>query len=361
MIKLIKVAYKVSKDFIFYRMRYQVPDTFLAAITAQNVFLSKSRVVPIEGINADMMSELRPKLLQLIGVKDVLPHWKTTSEGRWSVLTEDKNFSPLVKYLAENLDAMAERHSSYSYSKLDNNPDDYPSIRVCTKAYSDEESDTDNSYYSNCTDAYSIYNDPASDYGSPPVASVQAWGKPAPKIIQELDVTTVGPTQVDDTSHSVNESELIRLRAENKQQQDLITVIEKQFAEKLAAMQLAIDTLTAPPPVPVAGTTTSIEDRFNALEDQFQRFMDFTESQYGNLPNPPRIDRSRNPRTPPNVDDNQAEPPNTPGDRSGSPPPIGDNSTRNLSTPPRVAGAKRQNTNNTPPPFKGASTEVALL
>jgi hypothetical protein len=242
-------------------MRYQVPETFLAAITAQNVFLSKSRVVPIEGINADMMSELRPKLLQLIGVKEVLPHWKTTSEGRWNVLTEDKNFSPLVKYLAENLDAMAERHSSYSYSKLDNNPDDYPSIRVCRKAYSDEESDTDNLYYSNCTDAYSIYNDPASDYGPPPVASVQAWGKPAPKIIQELDVTTVGPTQVDDTSHSVNESELVHLRAENKQQQDLITVIEKQFAEKLAAMQLAIDTLTAPPPpspVPVAGTTTSI-------------------------------------------------------------------------------------------------------
>ncbi len=80
MIKLIKVAYKVSKDFIFYRMRYQVPETFLAAITAQNVFLSKSRVVPIEGIDADMMSELRPKLLQLIGVKEVLPQWKTTSE-----------------------------------------------------------------------------------------------------------------------------------------------------------------------------------------------------------------------------------------------------------------------------------------
>ena len=114
MIKLIKEAYKVSKDFIFYRMRYQVPETFLAAIKAQNVFLRKSRVVPIEGINADMMSELRPKLLQLIGVKEVLPHWKTTSEGRWNLLTEDKDFSTLVKYLEEYLNEKAERHSAYA-------------------------------------------------------------------------------------------------------------------------------------------------------------------------------------------------------------------------------------------------------
>jgi hypothetical protein len=35
MIRLIKQAYKVSKDFIFYRMRHKAPATFKAAIKAQ--------------------------------------------------------------------------------------------------------------------------------------------------------------------------------------------------------------------------------------------------------------------------------------------------------------------------------------
>jgi hypothetical protein len=42
MIRLIKQAYKGSKDFIFYRMRHEVPATFKAAIKAQNQFLNQA-------------------------------------------------------------------------------------------------------------------------------------------------------------------------------------------------------------------------------------------------------------------------------------------------------------------------------
>jgi hypothetical protein len=68
MIRLIKQAYKVSKDIIFYQIRHEVPTTFKAAIKAQNQFLNQARVVPIEGIPRDMMWKMENKLLALTGV-----------------------------------------------------------------------------------------------------------------------------------------------------------------------------------------------------------------------------------------------------------------------------------------------------
>jgi hypothetical protein len=97
LIRLIKQAYKVSKDFIFYWMRHEVPATFKAAIKAQNQFLNQARVVPIEGIPRDMMWAMESKLLTLTGVKEVLPHWKTSSEGRWNLLTHAEAFSGVIR------------------------------------------------------------------------------------------------------------------------------------------------------------------------------------------------------------------------------------------------------------------------
>ncbi len=99
MIRLIKQAYKVSKDFIFYWMRHEVPATFKAAIKAQNQFLNQARVVPIEGIPRDMMWVMEFELLALTGVKEVLPHWKTSHDGRWNLLTHAKAFSGVIRYL----------------------------------------------------------------------------------------------------------------------------------------------------------------------------------------------------------------------------------------------------------------------
>jgi hypothetical protein len=97
LIRLIKQAYKVSKDFIFYWMRHEVPATFKAAIKAQNQFLNQARVVPIEGIPRDMMWAMESELLTLTGVKEVLPHWKTSSEGRWNLLTHTEAFSGVIR------------------------------------------------------------------------------------------------------------------------------------------------------------------------------------------------------------------------------------------------------------------------
>jgi hypothetical protein len=54
-IRLIKQAYKVSKDFIFYCMRHQVLATVRAAIKAQNQFLNQARIVAIKGTPCNKM------------------------------------------------------------------------------------------------------------------------------------------------------------------------------------------------------------------------------------------------------------------------------------------------------------------
>jgi hypothetical protein len=68
------------------------------------------------------------------------------------------------------------------------------------------------------------------------------------------------------------------------------------------------------PPPEINSEIANVHARLNSLEDQLQQFLDRTEK-----------------------------------------------SAHNPTTPPRIAGAKRQNTSDTPPLFKGTSTEVAFL
>jgi hypothetical protein len=321
MIRIIKQAYAVSKDFIFYRMRHEVPATFKAAIKAQNQFLNQARIVPIQGIPKDMMWAMEPELLALTGVKEVLPHWKTTAEGRWNLLTHTKAFPGVIKYLDENISLLYDKYLPQCQHTPQRN--EYPPATVCTKSPHslDYDSDSDKSYFSNCSDAYSLFHDDVSE-SDPPVAnkpSIQAWGKPAPRQIHVSDVTTVASTKVSDLSNPLVESELERLRAENRVLHESITELKTQFAlmqHKDSHPNLAQAPTPTPEPQPPPQVNSELADvhaRLNSFEDQLQQFLD-------------RAEKSANP-----------------------------------TTPPRIAGAKRQNTSDTPPLFKGTSTEVALL
>ena len=132
-------------------------------------------------------------------------------------------------------------------------------------------------------------------------------------------MTTVASTKISDLSKPQAESKLERLRAENRILQDSITKLKTQFAAMQHKGSLATPVTIQPPdseptpPPAVNSELANVHARLNTFEDQLQQFLDRAE--------------------------NSADP----------------------FTPPRIAGAKRQNTSETPPKFKGASTEVALL
>jgi hypothetical protein len=122
---------------------------------------------------------------------------------------------------------------------------------VCTKAPHslDYDSDSDKSYFSNCSDTYNLFNDDVSE-SDPPVAnkpSIQAWGKPAPRQIHVSDVTTVASTKISDLSKPQAESKLERLRAENRILQDSITELKTQFAAMQHKGSLATPVTIQPP------------------------------------------------------------------------------------------------------------------
>jgi hypothetical protein len=308
-------AYKVRKDFIFYRMRHEVPATFKAAIKAQNQFLNQACIVPIKGIPWDMMWAMESKLLALTGVKEVLPHWKASSEGRWNLLTHAKAFAGVIRYLGSNLELLYDTYLTQC-QKIPQ-AKEYPQAKVCTKhPYSDGDSKSDKSYFLNCSNLYSTLNDDVSVSDPPYWPSVQAWGKPAPQQIHVSDVTTVASTKTSDISNPLVGTELKRLCAENIILQESIIELKTQFA---AMQQLAKATIDPPPPIleaptpPLTITSDHLNARLNSFEDQLQRLFD-----HKSWP-------------------------------------------EDLTTPPRIANMKRQNMSGTPPTFKGASTEVTLL
>jgi hypothetical protein len=108
-----------------------------------------------------------------------------------------------MRYLDANITLLYDKY----FPQCQNIPqrNEYPAATVCTKAPHslDYGSNSNKSYFSNCSDTYSLFNDDVSE-SDPPVAnkpSIQAWGKPPPRKIQLSDVTTVASTKISELSN----------------------------------------------------------------------------------------------------------------------------------------------------------------
>jgi hypothetical protein len=90
---------------------------------------------------------MESELLALTGVKEVLPHWKTSSVGRWNLLTHTKVFSDVMRYIDANITLLYEKYLPHCQHISQRN--EYPATTVCTKAphSMDYDSDIDKSYF----------------------------------------------------------------------------------------------------------------------------------------------------------------------------------------------------------------------
>jgi hypothetical protein len=53
---------------------------------------------------------MESELLALTGVKEVLPHWKRSSDGRWNLPTHAKAFSGVIRYFDSNLELLSDKY-----------------------------------------------------------------------------------------------------------------------------------------------------------------------------------------------------------------------------------------------------------
>jgi hypothetical protein len=73
------------------------------AIRKQNLYLSRSRVVPIQGVHKEQMFHLENELLASNGILSSLRHKLSEKTGRWSIMTTEHDFKEVCELLKNNL------------------------------------------------------------------------------------------------------------------------------------------------------------------------------------------------------------------------------------------------------------------
>jgi hypothetical protein len=70
--KLLKNTYRKTSHYVKFRLCTKNAQAFGKALQAQNQYLSSLCTIPIVGLSPEMMQDLKPKLLEVEGVSEVL-------------------------------------------------------------------------------------------------------------------------------------------------------------------------------------------------------------------------------------------------------------------------------------------------
>ncbi|KAL7565868.1 hypothetical protein ACA910_007426 [Epithemia clementina (nom. ined.)] len=236
LVHLLRQTYQKNPSFVFHKLRHSDPYTYKQAIRSQNCFLSKSRVVPIQGIDEDLMFYLEQDLLQVAGVHAILHHRDTASKGRWSILTTEAHFRTLTNTIRENLPRWAEYYANDVQMSTDLPPVGLAFKNSSADSNSDQSFET---YASACSSVYTLqddtYDDPPANAGPVP----QAWDN-IPSCVRSATASSV--------PSGVSQDEFDRVSLENAR-------LSRRVDDLMAQVQSLLSRL--PPDQPTASATSS--------------------------------------------------------------------------------------------------------
>ena len=246
-------AYKSNPKFIFYRMRYVNEKAFNNAIRAQNVFLNNTMTVPLIGVPPDSMFYMENHILAIPGVTHVLRHRHSADQGRYNVQTSQPHFKAVAATLKLRLNDLINDTLDKDIEMPE--PDSFPEPRVMLRDDAGSNTDSISSYFSSCSDAFSLFDaSEAPETHAPPQETkptTQAWGKPLSKSLTVSDVTTNTFSAVSDLSSPI-ELELkslkeanLHLSANNDSIKQELQDLRQQFA--LLTRQPALPPAQSPP------------------------------------------------------------------------------------------------------------------
>ena len=239
LIKLLQSTYKNNPIFIFHKLRHTNQKMYTNAIRKQNAFLSQSRVVPIQGINDQIMYRLDRDLLKLEGVVAVHRHKETATKGRWSIMTTQAHFNKLVTVVKSDLGPWAKY-----YANQFPNPDNFPPASLAFKSnnYEEESEGSIASYSSYASSCDSMYSNTEGEHDEPPPSNnpaPQAWTGES-KIPEVLDKTVV--TQA---NSGISQDAFDEVQRENKKLTRQIDTLTSQV-QQLIESQKQRDTVKEP-------------------------------------------------------------------------------------------------------------------
>ena len=281
-LRLLNETFKKDPKFMFHRFKHESDESrtyYLESIYAQNDFLFDHKVIPIEGVNEDIMFYLEGKIFQIEGVTEISRHKKLEEKGRWNIHTTEAYFDSVANKLEEFIaDWVREIISTENRS-----PGNLPQpARVAFKHKRQiaEDDDTNEvSYETNLSSCASLYakenmlddDDEANDArGKPPTgstAATQAWISPtkvktvlnAPKVVETRQSSTT-PSQL-----TTNDDRDKRVMAENarleKENADLREQLRRAKGQETSEQQQADSSNTQGQPPTNMYNIPSIQER----------------------------------------------------------------------------------------------------
>jgi hypothetical protein len=236
LIKLLQQTYQQNPTFVFHKMRHQNLQAYKNAIRKQNSYLSKSRVVPIQGIHEEQMFYLENELLASDGILSVLRHRLSEKTGRWSVMTTEQDFKGVSELLAKHLAAWTAIIIK-NYGLLTDCAH-LPPIGLAFKnqPYDDGSDASFQTYLSACSSIYSLEDE---TYDFPPIIDrpiPQAWGPP------DAIPVLVNPTPSTQSVSGISQDDFDKVTRENQK-------LTRQIQELMNKMQAWEQKQVVPPTV----------------------------------------------------------------------------------------------------------------
>ena len=240
LLDLLATTYVEDPKFIFHKLRHTNKEHYVSSLVKQNLYLKKSRIVPIAGIHPEVMWSLKDKIsTQFEGVIRVTGHKDTDRIGRHNVHTTKAYFEELKSALKLNLVGMTqvEKHSrGLSVPDYDAPPrlafrhENYGERG--TGEYDEESTDHGGSYATYVSALNSLYTakeDDDQDLDSltnPPPSNgpvAQAWTSVVP--VQ----TVVASTTTETSASQVSSEEYEKMKTENEELKSELNELKEAF------------------------------------------------------------------------------------------------------------------------------------
>lgn len=131
-----------NKIFVPYSLKRSNANTFVSLIKENNQMLSDSYVMKFQGIQKGDIGHIKSKILQITGVRFIVPTSKVETHGEWRILIKSSKFNGVNRFIRNNWDAWCKEIPQDNSGEL---PASFPAAEITSRNFRSHESEEDNS------------------------------------------------------------------------------------------------------------------------------------------------------------------------------------------------------------------------
>ncbi len=120
LLKLLKMAYSSTNEFVPFQMRNKHPEAYLRMILQQSKIIANQHIIILNNIGNDSMYYLSDHILTIEGVTDIRPTPTTIENGKHKILVKKEKFHDARTFMKENLMEWYEKQVPVDAKRLDN-------------------------------------------------------------------------------------------------------------------------------------------------------------------------------------------------------------------------------------------------